>query len=127
MLAVMFLTVQSYAQEVASAVSNEDFLKLLIESIGGAKGASTLGILFLVVKLVLAFFDTPLYEQLFGSKLKGPMKLTIVLGLSFLSSLLTQVYLNNLSWGAAIIHSGTFSMLVAFSNQIYKQYIEKKV
>lgn len=123
---VVVMSVATYAQEVASAVSNEDFIKLLVESIGGVKGASTLGVLFIVVKLILSFFDTPMFESFFGSKIKGPMKLTIVLGLSFLSSLLTQVYVNQLSWGAAIIHSGTFSMLVAFSNQVYKQYFEKK-
>jgi hypothetical protein len=69
--------------------------------------------------------DSELYLAFF-SKVKGGVKLTIVLGLSLASGVLSSMVIGHLSIGAALVHSSTLSMAVVFSNQVYKQFFEKK-
>lgn len=111
-------------EQTIPVVTNEAFFKLLIESIGGAKGATGLVIAGIVVKLILSFFSTEMAGQIF-KKLSGGVKLTIVLFLSLASGVIALM-ISGVPLMTALLHSSTLSAFVVLSNQVYKQYFEKK-
>ena len=113
-----------FAQDVITPVTTNDFIALLASSLGGLKGAGALAIAGVVSKLLLHFMGTPLFGDLF-KKINGGLKLTIALFLSFISGLIA-LKTSGVDWGAALIHSSTLSAFVVLSNQVYKQWIEKK-
>ena len=117
----------AYASEVIEPITNEGFLKLLLESVLAIKEGtlSTLAIVGLVVKVLLAAADAPFFDKAF-SKLAGGVKLTIVLALTLISGVTSLMLVDGLTFGTALIHSSTLSAFVVLSNQIYKQYFEKK-
>lgn len=101
-------------------VPMDEFLKLLMASIGGMGGATALTIAAVVVQLIVAFLKTDLMGNLFKN-IDGIWKIAIVMGLTLVSgvlSLLTQ----GVSIGAALIHSTTLSALMVLGNQIYQHY-----
>ena len=119
-----------FAQEVPvevtkEIISNSDLIELLIKSVGGAKGASTLAIVGIAVKFILAFFNSELGGKAFKG-MKGSLKLLIVTGLTMVSGVVSLMSVNGLEFGAAMIHSATLSAFLVFGNQVYKQFIEKK-
>jgi len=119
-MSLIFLPLCLFAQDVVTdvVVSNEDFIKLLIESIGGVKGASTLAIVGIVVQLVMAFFNT----KFGGNLVKGSVKLLIVTGLTLVGGVIGLMVSGGLDIGAALIHSTTLSALMVFVNQLIKQF-----
>lgn len=122
---MLLASFQVFAQDVViPVVTNEDFFKLLIESIGGAKGATTLAIVGIAVKLILSFFSTEMAGQVF-KKLSGGVKLTIVLALTLVSGVVALM-VSGVPLVTALLHSTTLSAFVVLSNQVYKQYFEKK-
>ena len=123
MMPFIFISV-AFSQELPPVIPTEDFLKLLIESIGGMKGAKTIALVGIVLKLLLAFLSSEICGQVF-KKLSGGVKLTIVLALSFVSGIIS-LKLTGLDWTAAILHSTTLSAFMVLSNQVYKQYFEKE-
>lgn len=124
-LFALFLPVFAFAQEAVPApISNDDFLKLLIESIGGAKGASALVIAGIVVKVLLAFLSSNFFNQFFKN-VSGAVKLLIVSALSLASGVIALM-VSGLPLGAALVHSSTLTAFLVLFNQIYKQFIEKK-
>lgn len=114
-----------FAQDVIVPVPTTDFLQSLLSSIGGLKGASALAIAGVVSKLLLMFMGTDLFNQWFKN-LDGGVKLVIALALSFISGLIA-LRMSGIDWGAALIHSSTLSAFVVLSNQVYKQWFEKKI
>ena len=119
------LLAQEAGEVVADVISNEDLIKLLLESIGGIKGASSLAIAGIVIKLVLAFFSSEMGGKLF-SGLKGSIKLLIVTGLSLAAGVIALMNTSDLTFGAALLHSTTLSAFMVFVNQIYKQFFVKE-
>ena len=113
-----------FTQDIIPPVTTNDFLALLASSLGGLKGAGALAIAGVVSKLLLHFMGTPLFGDLF-KKIDGGLKLTIALFLSFVSGLIATK-MSGLDWGSSLIHSSTLSAFVVLSNQVYKQWIEKK-
>lgn len=109
---------------------NMDFLNLLMQSLGGIKGASALAIAGIVVKLLLKALDLPLVAGLMGKAFKdwaSGLKLTVVLALSYVAGVIgLMVPPTSLSLGAALVHSSTLAAFVVLSNQVYKHWIEKK-
>ena len=107
-----------------------DFMKLLIESMGGIQGANNLVIAAIVIKLLLNLLNLPFVENLIGSNFKdwsGGLKLTVVLGLSYIAGLLALMLPpTNLPLGAALVHSSALSMFVIFLNQLYQHFFQKK-
>ena len=125
MLLSMILCMCAYAQDAAEVISNSDFIQLLISSLGGIKGAGAMGIAAIVVKLLLAAFNSDyLGKQL--DKLTGKAKLAVVSLLSYASGVIALVQVGQVSLGAALVHSAVMPLLVVFLNQVYKQFIQKK-
>lgn len=127
LLFLIFLPIFMYAQDVVPIlppVSNEDFLGLLIQSIGGLKGASTLAIVGVVVQLLMKFVGTPFADGLF--KNAGPWKLSLVGLLSWAGGVLSLMQVSHLSFGAAFVHSSSLMAFMVLANQIYKQFLEQK-
>ncbi len=111
-------------QVILDPVTNEAFLKLLLESIGGMKGAGALGLAFIVSKLLIALFKTKFVDGFFN-KIDGAWKLTVVLVLSLASGVL-GLSVAGVPIAAALIHSATLSSFMVLVNQIYKQFFAKE-
>ncbi len=117
-------------QPVLTDVSNQDFLGDLLQSLGGLNGASALAATAILIKLLLKFLSTPWGQNVLGKAFKdmaGGWKLTIVTGLSLAGGVIGLMTAGGLSAGAALVHSTTLAAFMVFSNQIYKQFFEKKV
>jgi hypothetical protein len=101
-----------------SEISNQDFINLLLKSIGDIKGATGLGIVVIIVQLLMAFFKTQL------SNFAGKYKLLIVTFLTLVLGVLT-LKTSGLTWSAALLHSSTIAAFQVFFNQLYKQFFVK--
>lgn len=121
--AVFMISVSSFAQEVV--IPTNDFIMMLLESIGGMKGASTLAIVFAVVQILLKFLNTELFGKWFKD-MKGSTKLTIVLALTMISGVLSLMTVGGLTLGAALLHSTTLASFSVLANQLYKQFVVKE-
>lgn len=132
----LFLNILSFAQtenipaNIPVADPNNDFLKLLLESFNGMKGATTIAIIAIVLKLLINALNLPIVDRLLGSKFKdwsGGIKLTIVLSLSYIGGVVGLMSPpTSLSLGAALIHSSTLAAFMVLSNQIWQHYFKKK-
>lgn len=100
-------------------IPSAEFFSALIASIGGFKGASALGIAYIVVQLVMKFFSTAM-----GS-FAGKWRLVIVTGLSIVCGVLS-LKVAGVSWSAALMHSQVLAALSVYLNQLWKQFVEKK-
>ena len=136
-IAPFFLWAQDVAGPVVPTVTvppvvdpTQDFIQLLLNSIGGMKGASTLAIVAVVIKILLKLLDVPYVADLMGKKFSdwsGGLKLTLVLGLSYVGGVVALMLPpTSLTIGAALVHSTTLAAFLVLTNQIYKHYIEKK-
>lgn len=96
----------------------QDFVALLLDSIGKLKGASAMSLAVLVTQLLLAFFKTPMGE------FAGKYKLLAVLLLSLVTGVL-GLMMSGLDWKAALIHSSTLAAFQVLIHQIYIQFIKK--
>ncbi len=135
--AFLMIPLFAYAQEaVAPAVAavattadpNVQFLQMLLASLGGLKGASTLAIVGAVIQMLLQFIDLPWATGVFGkmfSDWQGHKKLLTVSFLTLVGGVVSLVSLNHLSWGAALVHSTTLTAFMVFANQIYQQVTKK--
>lgn len=132
----IFCSIFSFAQAQNVPVTvpisdpNDDFLKLLLESFNGMKGATTIAIVAIVLKLLINALNLPIVDRILGSKFKdwtGGIKLTIVLALSYIGGVVgLMAPPTNLSFGAALIHSSTLAAFMVLSNQIWQHYFKKK-
>jgi hypothetical protein len=125
-LLVMSFVIVARAEGVpADTVTNEDFILLLFKSIGGLKGATTLMIAYTVAEVLIQFLKTPLFGSIF-KKVNAAMKLTIAMGLHFVSSTLALIVVDGLSIEAALVSGSTISAFAILLNQIYQTYIKDK-
>lgn len=128
MIGLMFASFATFAQEVAPVMPTDDFLKLFIDSLGGLKGASVLGIVLIVLKLLFSFLNSELAGSLgFMRKMDPALKLFIIMVISYATGVITLISVNGLSVGAALIHSTSMTSLIVLLNQGYKKFIEKKI
>lgn len=112
------------ASEVIASDPHIDFIKLLITSIGGLKGASNLAIVAVVIQLLLKLIDLPAFGKIF-SNFSAAGKLLLVSGLTMVLGPISLI-LEGVPLGAALVHSATLSALTVFVHQVYKHFIEKK-
>lgn len=96
----------------------QDFLALLLDSIGKIKGASAMTLAVLVTQILLAFFKTPMGE------FAGKYKLLAVLVLSLATGIL-GLMMSGLDWKAALIHSSTLAAFQVLAHQLYVQFVKK--
>ena len=106
-------------------ITNDEFIKFLIQSIGGISGASTLVIVGIVVQVLMKFLSAPISGNLLGA-LNGNLKLLVVSGLSLVGGTVGLMSIEGLSFLSALVHSTTLNALLVFGHQIYKHFIEKK-
>ena len=133
-LLFMIMPIMVYAQDPSPMPlpgdPTVDFLKELLASIGGLKGASALTIAAVAIKLLLQLLNLPFVASLLGSKFKewnGGVKLVVVLGLSYVGGVLALMLPpTSLSVGAALVHSTTLASFMVFTNQIYQHWFMKK-
>lgn len=116
--AFMVMVTVAFAQDATQPLPTEDFLALLLQSIGQVKGATGMGIAVLVTQLIMAFFRTPL------ANFAGKFRLVIVMVLSLAAGLLA-LKLSGVTWAAALVHSSTLAAFQVLAHQLYVQFIKK--
>jgi hypothetical protein len=104
--------------EIPAPLSTDEFLGALLASLGGLKGASTMGIVVIAVQLLMKLAMTK------AGDLAGKWKLTIVFLLTLVSGVLGLVYKDHLSIAAALLHSTTLAALQVLAFQVIKQFSE---
>lgn len=115
-------------EPTVTPVSTDDWFSFVLQSMGGLKGARALAIALALTKILIMFMGTPLFGSLAGfvfHGFTGGTKLTIVLGLNVVASVLALMASGGVTLGAALIHSSTIAMVSVFINQVYKQYFQK--
>lgn len=128
LLTLLFAPLFVFAQDAAPPVvadPNGEFIKLLLESMGGLKGASTLAIVGIVVQLLIKALNLPIVGKLF-SESSGKVKLVIVSGLTLIGGVVGLMTVEGLTVGAALIHSTTLAAFMVFANQIYQHFAPEK-
>lgn len=105
--------------------NTSDFLKYLIDSLGGMKGASALVIAGVVVQALLKAMSLPIVGKWF-SEAQGWLKLTVVSGLTLVSGVIGLMTAGGLTLGAALVHSTTLAALMVFGNQIIQHFFPPK-
>lgn len=130
-LAFSFLLVAglAFAQDVLPVpipeVSNAEFFESLLAAIGGAKGASTLAIVSLVLQVLWKLLGTQLIA-IPWSKLKPQVKFLVVGVLSIASLTVAQMIAASVPLGMALLHSTVVTSLMNYGYKYYELYIEKK-
>lgn len=110
-----------FAQDPVPVDPNQEFLALLIASIGGMKGMSTLGIVGVAIQLLIKLANTT------WIKIDGAVKLLIVSALGLGGGVVALMLPpNSLTIGAALIHSATLTAFMVFFNQVYQQWLAPK-
>ena len=129
-LSIFLFTVMLFSYSsmlMAEALNVEEtlgFIQVVIEQIGGIKGASAFVIAGVVTEILIKFLDTSLFGKLFSS-FKGKYKLVTVMFLSYVSGVLSLVNVGGQSIIEALIHSTSLTALLVLINQIYKQFFVK--
>lgn len=116
---VLLIPVVAFAQAAPAVDSDNVFATALLQSLGGMKGLSTLGIVALAVQLLMKFMDTSLFAKLVSPKL-ADYKLPVVSLLSIVSGVVALMTKDNLPLGMALLHSMTLSSAMVFANQWIK-------
>lgn len=115
------LPILAFAQDVPPVDPNADFLQLLLSSLGGIKGMSTLGIVGLAVQLLIKLANTT------WIKIDGHIKLLIVSALGIGGGMVSLMMPpTNMTVMAALVHSTTLTAFMVFFNQIYQQWFAPK-
>lgn len=112
-----FVSLVVFGQDLPEVTQAE--VAALFQSIGGLKGAGTLGVVAFVVQALM------LGARSFLAGLLGKYKLLVVLLLTMVGGvlgLLTQ----GVELGAALVHSSTLAAAQVLLHQVYKEFIEKK-
>lgn len=102
-----------------------EFLKYLIDSLGGLKGASSLVIAGAVVQALIKAMSLPAVGKWF-KETQGHIKLLIVTGLTLVSGVIGLMTAGGLTLGAALVHSTTLAALMVFANQVIQHWPKKK-
>jgi len=89
-----------------------------MNSLGGFKGASTLGVVGLIVQLLVLLFRTPLMA--FAAKWKMVIVLTLSVGGSLISLLAQGV-----DWKVALLSGTVLAFAQGWFHQIWKQFVDK--
>ncbi len=96
-------------------LSTEDALGQLLNSLGGIKGATVLGIVGLVLQSALLFFRTPL------ANFAGKWRLLIVAGISLVAGTVALV-VSGVPVLAALGHANTLAATQVFFHQFIQQF-----
>lgn len=101
----------------------QNYFKLLVESLGGVQGASTMAILAIVIQLLMATLRLDVLQ----SKLPpivGKYKFIFIYALSMVSGILA-LRMQGLDLMASLFHSNTLAAYQVFMHQAVKQISEK--
>ena len=108
-------------EDAAKDLATEDFMKTLVESVGGAKGLGSLGIVALILQMLALFFRTQL------AMFAGKWRLLIIWSASLVGGTIAlKVGQPEMAWTAALVHANTLGWAQGWFHQVWKQFIEKK-
>lgn len=109
---------------VLEPVGNDEFLKFLLASLGGLKGAGALAIAGFAVQAIIRLLKTPMVNSFF-LRIGGEWKITIVTGLTVAAGVI-GLMISGVPLVAALIHSTTLSAFLVFFNQIYRHFSKRE-
>ena len=110
--------------EEPSTVTDADFFQSIGSAIGGMKGASTIVIIGILLQIAFKFLSTPLSGKTFP-QLSGKTKITVVLVLSTLSTLVGLVA-QGMDWKAAALSGVGLAAISSLIQQLWTQYVGQK-
>jgi len=102
------------------AMQGDKFIEFLLQSIGGLKGLSALGIVGVVSQVVMKALQTP-----FLGKLAGKYRLMAVYALSLVGGVVA-LKMGGMPLLPALVHSNTLAAYSLLGHQAYKQFIVKR-
>lgn len=106
------------AQDVVVPPTPEEW-QTLLASLGGVKGAGTLGVVAFAVQALMYLFRSEL------GKFAGKYRLVLVLVLTLGGGVLA-LKMQGISWVAAVLHSSTLSSFQVLLHQVMKQFFTPK-
>lgn len=114
-------TSSSSASSDGSAVvaPTGDEFKNYVDSLGGIKGAGTLGIILLVVQGLMLLLRSK------AGDLAGQLRLLLVIGLTMVGGIIS-LRIQGIQWVSVLTNSATLASFQVFLHQIYSQFVEKK-
>lgn len=110
---------QVVALDPAAPLAYGDALGELVKLAQSLKGAGALAVTVAIVQALMLALRTPLADKL------GKWKLTALLGLSCVTSLLSSK-LAGATWGAALLSGPLLAAAQVFAHQLFAQFTEKK-
>lgn len=105
------------------AVTHDEFLAFLLQSMGGLKGLSALGFAGLLVQSCLKFLGTDWAGKVLNG-VSGTVKLGIVSLLAISGGILALMTTGGLTFAAAAVHATTLTTYMVFANQWFKKLRE---
>lgn len=117
----LVITLAAMAQDVTNISVNEYFL-LLMQSVGGSKGASGLAIAAVIVQIIMYSLRLEAIQSKIP-KLLGKHKFLLIYALSLVSGIMS-LRLQGVDLMAALLHSNTLAAYQVLAHQAFKQLKE---
>lgn len=117
----LFLTLSALGQEAAN-LKIDEYLPLLLNSLGGIKGASGLAVAATIVQVVMYSLRLDMVQKRLP-KLLGKHKLILIYALSLVSGVLS-LRLQGIDLMASLLHSNTLAAYQVLAHQAFKQLKE---
>lgn len=108
---------------VHQSVNLEGYFKLLIDSLGGLKGASSLAIIAAVIQILMATLNLDVLQTKLP-KIVGKYKFLFIYFLTCVSAVIA-LRMQGLDLLTALFHSNTLAAYQVFMHQAVKQMNEK--
>ena len=102
-------------------LAGDKFLKFLVESLGGLKGAGTLGLVGVVSQGIMKAMQTS-----FLGGVAGKWRLLIIYLMNLIGGTVALMSTGGMGFLAAMLHSNTLANVSVFGHQVYKQFLVKK-
>lgn len=110
------VSISAFADSVTDPMSVEEFIRHLFLAIGGMSGATTMGLVLMVVQLAMYFLRTPLANAL------GVTRLLLVLTLNVVGVVVGLMVSTGMPLLPALLHGTTWAALQVLVAQIAKQF-----
>jgi membrane associated rhomboid family serine protease len=113
------------SENLEENINLQNYLKLLFDSLGGIKGASTLATIAIIVQILMQTLRLNCIQTKLP-KILGKHKFLIVYLLSTISGILA-LKLQGIDWLSSLLHSNTLAAYQVLIHQAIKQLKEKNI
>jgi hypothetical protein len=124
-LSILLVPSLLFAQEIPlqENLDVQSYIKLLLESLGGFKGASSLAVVMVFIQIIMHSLRLPYFQSKLPPMV-GKHKFLMIYFLSIVSGILA-LRIQGVDWMASLFHSNTLAAYQVFMHQAIKQAKEK--